>query len=362
VKRLLAAFVICLLAGCGTSGTTTPTPSTVATTTPIPTTAAAATTPAVEDTKGIARRFSTSCTRSLARLDAASRVNSLALRRLHAGVSSLRRQLERKRRETEALRANAQAAMARARADPTASTIARYRASIATANAAIDTYNRAVRSLNAVVAQLRTAGRRYGTTDGAYRRELGRCLRRIDDWDVAVRSLQAALVAPALATGETTPTIVCDSPDPSRKHHRPPRYERAGYVLLGSATIHLSATTCLALERVIAHPNGLGCAKAAASPFPTCANSALDSVVAIATLAHEQQHVDGIANEARAQCYALQKADRAAAALGVPESVGRLVGRFTHRAIEQPPEYRSRQCRSGGNLDLRHAGAGSWRF
>jgi len=77
------------------------------------------------------------------------------------------------------------------------------------------------------------------------------------------------------------------------------------------------------------------------------------TIVAVVTLAHEEQHIDGITDEAKAQCYALQRADVVGRRLGLPAHVAARIATFTKQSITQPPEYRSRECRRGGALDLR---------
>ena len=131
----------------------------------------------------------------------------------------------------------------------------------------------------------------------------------------------------------------------------------------GDRLIHLTARVCLDLERILIAPASLGCVRGADAPYATCTPAAEDSLVAIATLAHEQQHVDGVDDEAAAECYALQRSRLTAVALGLPTAVAAQVGEFSHQRFDPPPEYHSRQCYSGGTLDLRLADApASWSY
>jgi hypothetical protein len=76
----------------------------------------------------------------------------------------------------------------------------------------------------------------------------------------------------------------------------------------------------------------------------------------IAVLAHEAWHLNGVANEATTQCYALQSGVDLGRRLGLSEGTARSLMRQqlaenTGRATN--PEYRvSAECRDGGELDL----------
>jgi hypothetical protein len=209
-----------------------------------------------------------------------------------------------------------------------------------------------LRRLDTQIARERAAQRGYD-------RDLRRCLMAIENWSAAAHVLETALVGPAQATGSAAPTVICDAPV-----ERPPtRYEETGYVTEESTVIHLSAPTCFGLERVLRRPDAFACARVARRAFENCPVGLSDAAVSIVTLAHEQQHVDGIRDEAAAECYALQRAPIAALAAGVPDDVARRVALYTHRAIDQPREYHSAQCRNGGSLDVDVAGApATWAF
>ena len=80
-----------------------------------------------------------------------------------------------------------------------------------------------------------------------------------------------------------------------------------------------------------------------------------------AMLAHEAQHVSGIRDEVRAECYGMQSIQAAAVALGrTPQEGQYLAALYWKRSYpREGPVYRSRDCRNGGALDLR-PDAGVW--
>ena len=81
----------------------------------------------------------------------------------------------------------------------------------------------------------------------------------------------------------------------------------------------------------------------------------------VETVSHESVHVAGIANEARAECYGVQRAARAAIWLGLTAEEGRFLARLYWREWypRDAASYRSTDCRDGGALDL-HAGTHRW--
>jgi hypothetical protein len=85
-----------------------------------------------------------------------------------------------------------------------------------------------------------------------------------------------------------------------------------------------------------------------------CNLSVLRSIHALETLAHEAWHLAGHANEATAQCYALQRIAFVAAVLGAPTEQGDALARAAFVVLypEMPEQYRSGECRDGGSLDL----------
>jgi hypothetical protein len=75
----------------------------------------------------------------------------------------------------------------------------------------------------------------------------------------------------------------------------------------------------------------------------------------VKVLAHEAQHLRGIEGEAEADCYGLQAMPAVGAALGLDEKRARFLAEYAWHYIypRAPGEYRSGECRDGGELDLR---------
>jgi hypothetical protein len=108
----------------------------------------------------------------------------------------------------------------------------------------------------------------------------------------------------------------------------------------GGSRIHLSPELCTALVlTVYGEPRG--------------AAAEVRAGEALLALAHEAQHSAGVANEAKATCHALQTVSELAYALELRKPlIERLVERYWRHAMELPAEYRSKECREGGELDL----------
>jgi hypothetical protein len=75
---------------------------------------------------------------------------------------------------------------------------------------------------------------------------------------------------------------------------------------------------------------------------------------ALATFAHELEHLRGIDEEARAECYSYQHVAALAEALGASRREGQRLSRVAWRELYPPanPDYVSAECRNGGRLDL----------
>jgi hypothetical protein len=368
VRRVRAGAGLCLLAmaliaaGCGTGS-------------------------AAKDTRGgLAGRMSGTCARALARTDgsSAARIASLAgLAAAHDRAEATRRRIRPALLREQALVDDARAALARVRAPfdrflkahpehtlahrdyliykalklPVDAGIRSFDRAVDAANATVGRYNHAIADANAAN---RSANRLIAAEDAAGKHSEAtetRCLAHITDWSLAVARIETRLAPAARSAGKLDVSVSCDSPaDWATSGDREPGYEREGYVLNGQSIIHLSPTTCSALARLVSHPAQLACV-AATAHHPLCPPSLESEAIAVVTLAHEEQHVDGIADEAKAQCYALQRADVVARRLGLPARVAERIATFTKQSITQPPEYRSSECRRGGALDL-HLPAG----
>jgi hypothetical protein len=82
----------------------------------------------------------------------------------------------------------------------------------------------------------------------------------------------------------------------------------------------------------------------------------------VAALAHESQHARGIGNEAEAECYGVQSITATAEALGRAKAEGRFLAALYWQkgyVDQDPSEYRSKECREGGRLDL-HPETDTW--
>jgi hypothetical protein len=90
------------------------------------------------------------------------------------------------------------------------------------------------------------------------------------------------------------------------------------------------------------------------SARPASATTRFRLAAAVVTLAHEPQHSGGVAVEAEAECYAIQRAAETAGRLGVASDYARELAElyWAHYDLELPL-YRSGECRDGGTYDLR---------
>ena len=317
------ALLLCVLAGCGSSGSA----ATPATTPP-------------EPVGGLAGRLSADCKRTLTAYEATSREQIALGARLDRRATALDRRLAREDAEIDEMVPDDDATYA-----------------------AVDAYNAGVDRYNALDQRLDDLADRQNDLLQQYETTATRCLDQLANWDADTTPLESALAAPARAAGSDEPSITCDQPYVRVTPLGPDEYEDQGFVYDDETVIHLTARVCLDLERVLLAPGSLACAKGAEARYATCTPGAEDALIAIATLAHEQQHVDGIADEAKAECYALQKVRLTATALGVPAAVAGQVALFSFERFDPPPEYRSKQCHSSGDLDLHLDGApGSWSY
>jgi hypothetical protein len=82
---------------------------------------------------------------------------------------------------------------------------------------------------------------------------------------------------------------------------------------------------------------------------------------ALATFAHELEHLRGVDDEARAECYSYQNLATVAEALGASSAEARRLSSIAWRNGYPPsdPDYVSAECRNGGRLDL-HPDRGRW--
>jgi hypothetical protein len=178
------------------------------------------------------------------------------------------------------------------------------------------------------------------------------CLDGISDWPVAVAGLQKRLALAAVTAGKTMPSVACDAPVVwAGEVEQDPGYEVDGFVEEATTVIRLSPTTCLDLARLVGRPRGLSCAISSRLLLP-CPPSLTAEAVAVITLAHEQQHVDGESNEALAECYAFQHAQAVGRRLGVARLAAARIADLAANAVTLPFAYDSTECRRGGSFDL----------
>jgi hypothetical protein len=80
-------------------------------------------------------------------------------------------------------------------------------------------------------------------------------------------------------------------------------------------------------------------------------------VWSVKALAHETQHLRGIEGEAEAECYGLQAMHAVATGLGLDDERAQFLADYAWRFFypRARGEYRSDECRDGGELDLRPA-------
>jgi hypothetical protein len=126
--------------------------------------------------------------------------------------------------------------------------------------------------------------------------------------------------------------------------------ETLGFAAPDLVRVHLSPLTCERLGE-IAYERKL---PAAGEEVTALA----DSVV---TLAHEAMHVAWVDEEAEAECLGAQFADETAVELGASKDYARkLARRYWERMYPLlPEEYRSPECRDGGELDI-HPTSSVW--
>jgi hypothetical protein len=123
-----------------------------------------------------------------------------------------------------------------------------------------------------------------------------------------------------------------------------------GYTTVPLPTVTLGPAICSELTR-LAHDD-----------HPVWRDEWPDALAwSVETLAHESMHVSGIRDEAKAECYGMQRIPIAAAGLGRTADEGRYLATlyWRHWYPWITPSYRSQECRNGGRLDL-HPASDVW--
>ncbi len=111
-----------------------------------------------------------------------------------------------------------------------------------------------------------------------------------------------------------------------------------GYAVVGSTLTTLAPRVCERLAEM----------QAGAKPADLVMSAA-----ALVTVAHESQHLRGVANEALAECYGMQHAPAVASTLGIDRAYARLALQAYWAVYpNRPPTYRTDACYDGGPLDL----------
>jgi hypothetical protein len=118
-----------------------------------------------------------------------------------------------------------------------------------------------------------------------------------------------------------------------------------GFAGIGASRINLAPSVCDSLLQL-----------AYRHARPSAEAGRLSLAAAVVTLSHEPAHSRGIADEAVAECQALQLANGTALKLGAsPAYAASLVREYWSHYGEELPAYRSTECRPGGKLDLGNA-------
>jgi hypothetical protein len=126
--------------------------------------------------------------------------------------------------------------------------------------------------------------------------------------------------------------------------------------------IFLARSTCSQLRafRKRARHSELDCLRSvdwsSLDPLPfssTCYAEAHRIVYAVLVLAHEGYHTAGVADEAAANCYAIQGMAWTALELGAPRDEAELIARAMEELEPKQAEpYATTECRAGARLDL----------
>jgi hypothetical protein len=133
-----------------------------------------------------------------------------------------------------------------------------------------------------------------------------------------------------------------------------------GYVVPGVPVIHLSPSTCYALHahRYLLHKVDLACLdRSYQKGEPLCSPAAADFAEATVTLTHEAVHVAGEIDEAKTECFAVQKAPAVAQTLGVSAQRAFELAWYVWRFPTTPANYQSSDCKAKGRYDLAPASA-----
>jgi hypothetical protein len=132
-------------------------------------------------------------------------------------------------------------------------------------------------------------------------------------------------------------------------YHHGTEFRASGFANIGGDSIELNPYVCTTLALLQVH--------ALDNDYRTYA---LSFAEAVDTLAHEATHASGVEDEAKTECYAIQRVPETAAMLGLSPEIGRLFANAMWRDYPHEPRgYSTPQCRNGGPLDL-HPRSAIW--
>ncbi|HEX2044111.1 MAG TPA: hypothetical protein VHF23_00635 [Gaiellaceae bacterium] len=122
------------------------------------------------------------------------------------------------------------------------------------------------------------------------------------------------------------------------------------YATRGRFRVHLSPAVCATLAR-LAYDD----VPVREDPWPR------ELAWSVGALAHEAQHVRGVFDEGKAECFGVQSITKTAEALGRNDDEGRYLARlyWTSTYLARDSRYRPEECRDGGRLD-RHPDTRAW--
>lgn len=118
--------------------------------------------------------------------------------------------------------------------------------------------------------------------------------------------------------------------------------EVLGFASAGGARVNLSPTVCEQLDALTYD-----------DARPRAGERRFNQAVALVVLAHEARHAAGVMDEPTAECEGIQLARRAGSRLGLDAAYARdVIGLYWEAYPDLAAEYRSPECRAGGELDL----------
>jgi hypothetical protein len=128
--------------------------------------------------------------------------------------------------------------------------------------------------------------------------------------------------------------------------------DTGGFTMIGGGTVNLAPFVCGLLDALV-----YGRVR------PRDRDRLIAMSFGVSALAHEAFHRAGTIDEATTECYGMQRIFFLARELDVPGGYARELARAAWQTYETlPPEYRSPECRSGGELDIDPVIDGPWDY